>query len=77
MNDNVPASSAHHAQCIRLLNDLHDLFHWAHGMGLKIDSDDPSDHYALDFDFWRQELAATLNINSVVTNPRKFSASDR
>ena len=37
MNDNVYAEGPHHAECLRLLNDLHDLLVWAEAMGLKME----------------------------------------
>lgn len=63
MNDNTFASSPHHAQCLVLLNDLHDLFAWAGKMGITINSDDPSLNYAMDFDFWKTELAKILLVD--------------
>lgn len=60
MNDNTHATSPHHAQCLVLLNDLHDLFAWAERMGIAINSNDPSLTYAMDFGFWRGELAKIL-----------------
>ena len=65
MNDNVHPMSPHHAQCLRLLNDLHDLFDWAGKMGIEINSDDPSLTYAMDFEFWKGELAKVLLVDSV------------
>lgn len=63
MNDNVHPMSPHHAQCLVLLNDLHDLFAWAGKMGIAINSDDPSLNYAMDFEFWKTELAKILLVD--------------
>ena len=67
MNDNVNPMSPHHAQCLVLLNDLHDLFAWAGKMGIEINSDDPSLKYAMDFEFWKTELAKILLVDPYAT----------
>jgi len=67
MNDNVNPMTPHHAQCLVLLNDLHDLFAWADKMGIAINSDDPSLNYAMDFNFWRGELAKVLLVDPCAT----------
>lgn len=63
MNDNVNAMTPHHAQCLVLLNDLHDLFAWAERMGITINSDKEEFTYAMDFSFWRGELAKILLVD--------------
>ena len=63
MNDNVNPMTPHHAQCLVLLNDLHDLFAWATKMGITINSDKEEFTYAMDFDFWRGELAKILLVD--------------
>jgi hypothetical protein len=68
MNDNIEATSAHHAHCLRLLNDLHDLFSWASAHGLTVASDDPDIRHALDFDFWRGQTAEILLVGSLKKN---------
>lgn len=60
MNDNAFPTSPHHLECLRLINDLHDLFLWAEKMGLKVGTDDESMAYAMDFNFWRHELGRIL-----------------
>ena len=62
MNDNVTPEGPHHAYCLGLLNDLHDLFAWAEKMGLKINSDDPAFTHAMDFGFWREHCGIALGL---------------
>jgi hypothetical protein len=62
MNDNISADSPHHAQCLSLLNDLHDLLTWAEAMGLSVQTENESFKFAMDFSFWRGELAAVLGL---------------
>lgn len=69
MNDNVYAEGPHHAECLRLLNDLHDLLVWAEAMGITINSDKESFKYAMDFAYWRQEIG-----NILAVSPVKISA---
>ncbi len=69
MNDNVTANSPHHAECLRLLNDLHDLLTWAEAMGLEVNTQDPSFKRAMEFSFWRGEIGNVLGLY-----PRRASA---
>lgn len=65
MNDNVTPEGPHHAYCLGLLNDLHDLFAWAERMGIKINSDDADLQNAMDFGFWREHCGIALGLNQV------------
>jgi hypothetical protein len=62
VNDNIHAQNPHHAECLRLLNDLHDLFTWAEAMGIQINSENNSFKYAMDFSFWRGEIGEVLAV---------------
>ena len=62
MNDNVYAEGPHHAECLRLLNDLHDLLVWAEAMGLKVETENESFKFAMEFPFWRGEIANVLKL---------------
>ena len=68
MNDNAFPTSQHHLECLRLINDLHDLFLWAEKMGLKVSTDDQSMAYAMDFNFWRQELGRILLLDATAVS---------
>lgn len=68
MNDNAYPTSPHHMECLRLINDLHDLFLWAEKMGLKVGTDDESMAYAMDFNFWRQELGRILLLDATAVS---------
>lgn len=65
MNDNVPPSSPHHVECLRILNDLHDLLDWAERNGIKVAHEDERVTYAMDFGFWKSEIAAVLHVSPV------------
>lgn len=64
MNDNLTPEGPHHAYCLGLLNDLHDLFAWAERMGIEINSDDPSIKNAMEFRFWREHCAIALGVQA-------------
>ena len=68
MNDNTYPTSPHHMESLRLINDLHDLFLWAEKMGLKVGTDDESMAYAMDFNFWRQELGRILLLDATAVS---------
>jgi len=70
VNDNIHADSPHHAECLRLLNDLHDLLVWAEAMGIQINSENNSFKYAMDFSFWRGEIGEVLGVGG----PKKLRA---
>lgn len=65
MNDNVIPEGPHHAYCLGLINDLHDLFAWAEKMGLKINCDDEDITNAMDFAFWREHCGIALGVSAV------------
>lgn len=67
MNDNAFPMSPHHAECLRLLNDLHDLLDWADRSGIRVAHDEFDPSYALDFNFWRGELAKVLLIDPTLS----------
>lgn len=62
MNDNTVADSHHHAECLRLLNDLHDLFRWADGRKIQVASDIEGVEYALEWRFWADECGKVLGL---------------
>lgn len=64
MNDNVPATNDHHAECLRLLNDLHDLLVWAEAMGLEVATNNPGFARAMEFPFWRREIGKVLCVDA-------------
>lgn len=65
MNDNAHPTSPHHVECLRILNDLHDLLDWAERNGIKVDHQDERVTYAMDFSFWKSEIAKVLLIDGV------------
>jgi hypothetical protein len=73
MNDNVYAEGPHHTECLRLLNDLHDLLVWAEAMGIQINSNNESFRYAMDFPFWREQIADVLGLAGKISRREKVA----
>lgn len=73
MNDNVHAEGLHHAQCLRLLNDLHDLLTWAEAMGLSVQTENESFRYAMDFPFWREQIADVIGLGGKICRREKVA----
>jgi len=63
-NDNLTPDSAHHAQCLRLIQDLHDLLAVAARHKLKLEDSTESLDYAFDWNFWSSECARVLSVRS-------------
>jgi hypothetical protein len=59
-NDNITAETPHHAECLRLIQDLHDILRLADSAGLRIDTTSDDLRYAYDFRFWADECAKVL-----------------
>lgn len=61
-NDNVTAETPHHAECLRLLKDIHDLFRCAQAADRKfVDATDDT-AYAYDWEYWADECGRLLQI---------------
>lgn len=70
MNDNVHPTDINHLLCLDVLHDLHGLFTWAKAYGVEFAGDDPSVEYAMDLEFWRDQIGNILRVSG---NYRKDS----
>ena len=61
-NDNIAPESPHHAECLRLLHDLHDLFRCAQVANRKFVGADDDTAYAYDWEYWADECGRLLQI---------------
>jgi len=61
-NDNLTPDSQHHAECLRLIQDLHDLLVVAERNKLKLENSTESLDYAFDWAYWSEECAKVLTI---------------
>lgn len=61
-NDNITADTPHHAECLRLLKDLHDLFRCAQAANRKFVGSDKDTEYAYDWAYWADECGRLLQI---------------
>lgn len=61
-NDNVTAATPHHAECLRLLKDLHDLFRCAQAADRKFAATNDDIEFAYDWKYWADECAELLEI---------------
>lgn len=59
-NDNLTPDSEHHAECLRLIQDLHDLLVVADRHNLRLEDSTESLDYAFDWNFWSNECAKIL-----------------
>lgn len=60
-NDNLTAETPHHAECLRLIQDLHDILRLAQRSGLEINTQSDDLRFAYDWKFWADECAKVLN----------------
>ena len=61
-NDNMTPETPHHAECLRLIQDLHDLFRCAEKAGHKIVGATDDTNFAYDWKFWADQCAAVLGV---------------
>ena len=59
-NDNIVAESRHHAECLRLIKDLHDLLRCAERVNLKFEQSSDNIEFAYDWKYWADECAEVL-----------------
>lgn len=61
-NDNIEAETPHHAECLRLLKDIHDLFRCAQAADRRFIGADENTAYAYDLEYWADECGKLLQI---------------
>ena len=61
-NDNIHAETKHHAECLRLINDLHDLLRLAEAEKIELAVDSPVMRDAFEWKFWADQCADILQI---------------
>ena len=59
-NDNVEPQSQHHFECLRLIQDLHDLLRCAEKRGAILVDASADAEYAYDWKYWADECATVL-----------------
>lgn len=59
-NDNVEPQSHHHFECLRLIQDLHDLLRCAEKRGAILVDAGKDAEYAYDWKYWADECADLL-----------------
>lgn len=62
-NDNVIAESKHHAECLRLIQDLHDLLRCAEKVNLRFEDTSENIEFAYDWKYWADECADVLRFS--------------
>ena len=61
-NDNIEAETPHHAECLRLIKDLHDLMRCAQAANRRFVGADDDTDFAYDWEYWADECARVLKI---------------
>ena len=61
-NDNIEAETPHHAECLRLIKDLHDLMRCAQAANRRFVGADGDTDFAYDWEYWANECASLLQI---------------
>ncbi len=61
-NDNLTAETPHHAECLRLIQDLHDLFRCAEKAGYTFANATEDTKFAYDWKYWADECAGVLGV---------------
>lgn len=61
-NDNITADTPHHAECLRLIKDIHDLFRCAQAADRRFVGADDDTAFAYDWAYWADECARLLKI---------------
>ena len=61
-NDNIEAETPHHAECLRLIKDLHDLMRCAQVANRRFVGADGDTDFAYDWKYWADECAELLRI---------------
>jgi ribonuclease HI len=64
-NDNIHADTQHHAECLRLINDLHDLLRLAESSQIELNTDSEVIRDAFEWKFWADQCADVLQIRVV------------
>ena len=61
-NDNITPDTPNHAQCLRLIQDLHDLLRCAEKADMRFVNSNECIEFAYDWKFWADECANVLQI---------------